>query len=83
LTELDETAEKELRITQGDAHLFPAELITSHIFAALLVAHTHHPPLLLVEEVCLSRVVGQTKPDENSAQGTEKAFNDVDPSNGR
>ena len=80
LTELNHSTEEQFRITQCNAHLLPAELVTAHVFATLLIAHPHHPSLLFVEEIGLGGVVWQTKPDEDGTKGAEQAFNDVDPS---
>jgi hypothetical protein len=65
LTELNDTTEEEFGVTQCNAHLFPAEIITSHVLATLFVAHPHHPSLFLGKEVCFSWVVGQAEPNKD------------------
>jgi hypothetical protein len=63
LTKLNDTTEKQFGITHCNAHLFPAEIVTSHVLATLLIAHPHHPSFFFVEEICFSWVVGQAEPD--------------------
>ena len=80
LTELDDGAEGELRVAQGEPHLLPGEVLVTHVVSALLVAHAHHPLFLVGEKVGVGGVVGQTEPDEDGADDAEEAFDDVYPS---
>lgn len=63
LTELGEGREHELGITQSNAHLLPAEVLTAHVLPALFVAHAHHVLLFVGEEVGVAGVVRETEPD--------------------
>lgn len=80
LTELRNTAHEQLGIKHGNTHFLPAELFAAHVLATLLVPHSHHPFLLVGQEIRIRWFVRQSEPDQNGAHGTEQALDHVHPS---
>ena len=58
----------------------PIKLIRAHILLPLGRSAPHHIPFFGIEEPGLSRVIGEAKPDRESAHDTKYPLDNINPS---